>query len=80
MFQAPTSPPLDPRSLSRVRALIARVGERRALELLDLPRPTLARAAAGLGVRRATAEVIRMRLDAADEEPPARRVLVGGAR
>lgn len=62
MAHAP--PPLDPVTRRRLASVVARLGERRAIEALATPRPTLARALAGLGVRRATADVIRARLDA----------------
>lgn len=59
-------PPLDVPIRRRLTALISRVGEGRAIELLSTPKQTLARAAAGLPVRVATADVIRARLDALD--------------
>lgn len=57
-------PPLDQSTRRRLAALLARVGEARTIELLDTPKQTIARAAAGLPIRRATADVIRARLDA----------------
>jgi hypothetical protein len=64
-----TPPPLPPGIRNRLVELIARVGERHALELLHLSRNTVARALAGLPVRVASAYVIRSRLDAIDAQP-----------
>jgi hypothetical protein len=62
-----TPPPsLDPATHRRLVAFHRRVGERRAAELLTTPRSTLARALARFSIRRATADVIRARLDAID--------------
>ena len=60
-------PPMDFATRRRVEALMRRVGERRACEVLDIARPLLARAIAGLPIRRSNADVIRIRLDALDE-------------
>jgi hypothetical protein len=57
-------PPLEPQTLGDLRAYVSRVGPDKARKTLDLSRQTLAQAAAGLPVRRATADVIRARLDA----------------
>lgn len=62
MSKAPTAP-FPPDLSQRLRSLIARVGEKKACELLDTPRATLARAAGSLPLRRATAEVLAMRLE-----------------
>lgn len=57
-----TGNPLDKKTLKLLRALVDDVGEKKAVETLGLPLETCARAAAGFGVRAATAEVIRIRL------------------
>lgn len=57
-------PALDPATRRRLVALVRRAGERRAIALLDTSRQTLTRALSGLGIRPATAIVLRMRLDA----------------
>lgn len=59
-------PPLDEATRNRLAALVAVKGETAALAALNLPRATFARAVAGLPVRKATAEVIRLRLAALD--------------
>ena len=63
---AATPPPLDEQTRRRLAAFVRLVGERRARELLDVARPLLARALAGLPIRRASAEVLRVRLDVLD--------------
>lgn len=73
----PLSPPLEPATHRRLAALITHVGEKRACILLDIPRATLARAAARLGLRRATAEVLTMRLDALDADEQRHRTKRG---
>jgi len=65
-------PPLDSSTRRRLASLLARIGERRTVDLLAMPRQTIARAAAGLPVRVATADVIRARLDAAAANAPQR--------
>lgn len=47
-----------------VRELIRAVGEREASARLDIGRQTLARLVGGLPCRRATVDVVRMRLEA----------------
>ena len=49
-------------ALEKIAELVTRFGEEYARAALDLPRQTLARALAGLGIRRATADMIRTRL------------------
>jgi len=55
-------PSLDTASREKIAELVTRFGEEYARAALDLPRQTLARALAGLGIRRATADMIRTRL------------------
>lgn len=58
---------LSPAAREQVVDYVTRVGEVEAVEHLSLSRHALSRAMAGLPVRRATAEVIRLKLQA-DEE------------
>lgn len=55
-------PPLDSLSRRMIADLVSQLGEPQARAALDLPRQTLARALAGLGIRRGTADLIRARL------------------
>ncbi len=55
--------PLPPELRSRLQNLVARVGERSAIEQLDLSRQTWARALAGLGLREGTRLLIELRLE-----------------
>lgn len=55
--------PLAQPQRAKLQTLVQRVGERRALERLDLPRSTLARALAGLGLREGTRLLIEVRLE-----------------
>lgn len=52
--------PLDADLAAQIRSLVARVGERRAVQTLGVSRECLARALAGLGLRRGTALLIRV--------------------
>jgi hypothetical protein len=56
--------PLDPQWRQRLATYVRAAGEPATCAALDLSRPTLARALAGLGLRKATAEVLIMRLSA----------------
>lgn len=75
--RASIPPPLSLRDRDRLSALVRRLGERRAVEILDMPRATLARCMAGLGVRRATAEVLAARLDQIADRSGAAAVRTG---
>jgi hypothetical protein len=57
-------PPLEPEYRRLVAEVIAEHGERGAAALLDCAPITLCRAAAGIGLFRATSDVLRVRLDA----------------
>lgn len=56
--------PLEERWRRALRSVVSASGEKVACAALDIPRTTLARALAGLGLRRATADVLMMRLSA----------------
>lgn len=58
----PKGAPLAPPLRAKLQNLVQRVGESRAIAQLDLPRSTLARALAGLGLRDGTRLLIEVRL------------------
>jgi hypothetical protein len=58
---------LDPPEQQRLKSLIERIGERELAEEAAMSRTTLARAAAGLPLRRASATVLRQVLAAAHD-------------
>lgn len=55
---------LVPAVQERLRALVNEVGEYKAAEIIGIGYPSIARAVAGLGLRRGTVTAIEMRLDA----------------
>jgi hypothetical protein len=55
--------PLDTSTIEALRALVTRVGETRALQMLGIPRSTLERGMAGLGLRRGTIMMIDVGLE-----------------
>ncbi len=57
--------PLDDALQERLRALVKEKGEKATAELLEIGQISVVRAAAGLGLRRGTAFVIKMKLEAA---------------
>jgi hypothetical protein len=64
-----TPDPLPASDIARLHALIGAHGaggDRAVADLLRIPHATLIRAAAGAGIRAATAEVIRLRLAEAE--------------
>jgi DNA invertase Pin-like site-specific DNA recombinase len=60
--------PLTEEQRARIKRLVDRVGETEAARRLGLPRQTLARALAGLGLRRGTAVLFIQQLDALDAQ------------
>lgn len=56
--------PLEDALQERLRALVKERGEKAAAELLEIGEISVLRAAAGVGLRRGTAFVIKMKLDA----------------
>lgn len=64
--------PLGDQSLAALRCLIARVGLVPASNLLDTPRTSLACAAAGASLRRASRMLLEQRLDALTTKDGAR--------
>lgn len=65
---APLTTSLTPRERAVIARMIAAQGERAAALALALPRHTLARACAGLGLRRGTVMVVRAALAAVRAE------------
>jgi GTP cyclohydrolase I len=63
-----TGQPLDSKLRARLRRIVDAMGEKTARERLRLTPETMARALAGLGVRAATAEVIRLRIENIEED------------
>lgn len=52
---------------ARLSDLVARIGEPRTVKTIGIPRQTLARALAGLGLRRGTIALIQQRLGSLEE-------------
>lgn len=61
-------PTLNEPTILRIRRLIESAGERRAGEMLNVPRATLMRALAGLGIRRGTVLLLEAALDRVEAE------------
>lgn len=68
MSQALSAPALDQETLDRLRAFVGRHGLSGASRLLGVDRGGIARALGHLGIRRGTATLIRLGLDADAQE------------